>query len=276
MNDSSQTGWTQGPGVSLRYRISGGGRHGLVLLHELGGGLESWDEVVRELGDEFRVLRFDQRGAGFSEKPRSEFTLADHVADLERVIAAAGFQPPFHIAGVAAGAAIAVLYAAAHPGAVGKLALCAPALTADPARRDYLAERSAAAVKGGMRAIADTVLARSYPETTIRDRAAFQAYRARFLANDPVCYAYANMALANVDLADTLRRLDSPVLVVAGDKDMVRPLDDVRSLAESVPASAFLPLDAGHLVPVQAAPELSDALRSFFLAQAKQPVLKVS
>lgn len=276
MSAPSHTGWTDGSDVSLRYCVSGGGQHPLILLHELGGSLESWDEVARYLDSDFRVLRFDQRGAGLSEKPRAAFTLQDHVADLERVIAAAGFAPPFHVAGVAAGAAIAVLYAAAHPGHVAGLTLCAPALTADVARRDYLTERSAAAVKSGMHAISDTVLARSYPDSVIKDRATFHAYRARFLANDPVCYAFANQALAHVDLADTLRRLEAPSLIVAGDKDFVRPPENVRRLADHVPGSSFLMIDAGHLVPVQAPAELSDAMRSFFLSRDNQRALKVS
>ena len=33
-------------GVGLRYELSGGGDRTLVLVHEMGGTLESWDEIA--------------------------------------------------------------------------------------------------------------------------------------------------------------------------------------------------------------------------------------
>ena len=59
-------------GVGLRYELSGAGEKTLVLVHEMGGTLESWDEVVPRLTASRRVLRYDTRGAGMSQKIRGE------------------------------------------------------------------------------------------------------------------------------------------------------------------------------------------------------------
>ena len=54
-----------------------------MLLHEIGGNLESFDSIAPALSERFRVLRYDQRGAGLSEKVRREFSLDTQVDDLE-------------------------------------------------------------------------------------------------------------------------------------------------------------------------------------------------
>src|SRR5260370_36334138 len=96
------------PDVSLHYCVSGGGPRSLVLIHELAGTLESFDRVVPALEADFRILRADQRGAGLSEKVRARFGLDDLVGDALRLLRAAGLAPPYYVAGIASGAAIAV------------------------------------------------------------------------------------------------------------------------------------------------------------------------
>ena len=56
-------------GVSLRYAVEGAGRT-IVLIHEMGGMMESWGLLAPLLAGEWRVVRYDTRGAGFSEKIR--------------------------------------------------------------------------------------------------------------------------------------------------------------------------------------------------------------
>ena len=69
-------------GVSLHYELAGARGRSVVLLHELGGTLHSWDAVVPRLAARFRVLRYDQRGSGGSEKVRREFSNDTLVGDF--------------------------------------------------------------------------------------------------------------------------------------------------------------------------------------------------
>jgi 3-oxoadipate enol-lactonase len=121
--------------VSLHYRVSGRGPRSLVLIHELAGTLESFDRVVPALAADFRVLRADQRGAGLSEKVRAPFGLDDLVADALALMPIAGLEPPYYVAGIASGAAIAAALALRRPDQVAALALCAPSLGTNPDRR---------------------------------------------------------------------------------------------------------------------------------------------
>ena len=104
--------WIEVNGTSLRYELSGGGDDVLVLVHEMGGTLDSWDQVMPLLSPGRRVLRHDWRGAGMSEKLRAPPTfdiLADDIALHElvwRMEAQAREQ----------GAAIALSLALSHAG----------------------------------------------------------------------------------------------------------------------------------------------------------------
>src|SRR5262245_45977661 len=86
--------WTEANGVSIHYQLSGRGPS-VVLLHEMGGTLDSWDGIAPTLSERFRVLRYDQRGSGLSEKVRTISTEL-LLADLEAVLAGSGLAAPYH------------------------------------------------------------------------------------------------------------------------------------------------------------------------------------
>ncbi len=66
------------------------------------------------------------------------------------------------------------------------------------------------------------------------------------------------------DSFDTLRRLDRPVLVVAGEEDAVIPVEDARRMQEAVrDARLEIISGAGHLTPVEQPERFVAALRGF-------------
>src|SRR5690606_13029308 len=97
-----------------RYALSGTGTETLVLMHEAGGCLESYEESLPALEKAFRVLRYDQRGFGFSEKAR-ELTFDGVVADLAALLDVLDIRGRIHLAGCAMGADFSVGFAAAYP-----------------------------------------------------------------------------------------------------------------------------------------------------------------
>jgi len=262
---AGQCGFIDAAGVSLRYAVSGEGA-GMILFHELGGSLYSWDDVVPALASEFRVLRFDQRGHGLSEKVRRPFGMHDHASDALAIADATSLSAPFWLVGAAAGAAAALELAARVPAKVAGIVLCAPSLSTDGARRTFLESRVERAVNEGMRAIADESLERSYPDDLRIDKRRFEDYRARWLANDPVCYALATRALIESRLDDAIASIECPCLSIAGSRDRMRPPDYVQSIVGRIRSAHYTQVDCGHLVPVQAPGELASSIRQFIHA----------
>ena len=249
-------------GVSLHYELSGGRGPSVVLFHELGGTLNSWDAVAPRLAARYRVLRYDQRGSGLSEKVRQEFTNDILVEDLEALARALGLNPPYHFVTVAAAATQALRFLEKHPDQVGALVLCNPAPGVDPSRAAALDERAAFAMREGMRASLPTTLVISYPET-LGERSAYEAYRGRYLANDPVGFGFGFRALARTNMLHMLPKIGCPTMVIAGRHDTVRPHAGSAELARKIPRARFELIEAGHFMPSQGPEPLLALLEDF-------------
>ena len=176
--------WIEANGASLRYELSGSGKETLVLVHEAGGCLESYEDALPGLEKEFRVLRYDQRGFGFSEKVR-ELSFANVVADLAGLLDALKITAPVHVAGCAMGADFSVGFAARHPGRVAKLVLASPNIDSNAARSAPSVERAALVEREGIRAAMKASHDRSYPENLrALNRERFQRYQSRWVCKD--------------------------------------------------------------------------------------------
>ncbi|MFD6895200.1 alpha/beta fold hydrolase [Rhodococcus sp. NPDC060086] len=73
----------------------------LILVHGWPDTHALWDRVVPHLADEFRIIRFDNRGAGASTVPRNvdDYRLAHLASDLFAVIDAMSPDAPVHLLG---------------------------------------------------------------------------------------------------------------------------------------------------------------------------------
>ena len=249
-------------GVSLHYELAGARGRSVVLLHELGGTLNSWDAVAPRLAARFRVLRYDQRGAGLSEKVRQEFTNDILVEDFAALAKTIGLDPPYHFVTVAAAATQALRFLEKHPERVGALVLCNPAPGVEASRAGALDERAAFAVREGMRASLPTTLALSYPPN-LGERTAYEAYLGRYLANDPVGFGFAFRALARTNMLHMLPQVRCPAMVVAGRHDTVRPHVGSAELAKKIPGARFELIEAGHFMPTQSPASLVALLEDF-------------
>src|SRR3954452_2416234 len=108
-------------GVSLRYAAEGSGKP-IVLIHEMGGSLESWGLVAPLLASRRRVIRYDTRGAGFSEKIRGAITIDTMTDDLVALLDALGIAEKVTLGGTAVGGAIALHTAHRFPQRIAALA----------------------------------------------------------------------------------------------------------------------------------------------------------
>src|SRR4030095_8246992 len=130
-------------GAGFRYELAGSGASTLVLVHEMGGTLESWDEVVPRLAPPRRVLRFDTRGAGMSQKIRGELQVDTMADDIAALLDALGIKGTVALAGVAVGGATALHFAARHPQRTSAVVVGSPATGLAPDRRAAGLERAA-------------------------------------------------------------------------------------------------------------------------------------
>ncbi|WP_158914898.1 alpha/beta fold hydrolase [Caulobacter sp. S45] len=242
--------WIDANGVSLRYALRGQGGPLVVLVHEMGGCLESWDPVVALLEPRARLLAYDARGAGLSEKPTGEFSLDDLVDDLAALLDGLGLSEPAVLVGCAVGAAVAMRFATRRPERTSALVALAPAMGIEPARRPATLELAEALEREGVRSRVDLRFDHSYPLAYFEGRTDRAEVRARLLHNDSRSYAQAYRMLCGMDLSADLPRIAAPTLVLAGRQDGTRPPSLVEPVARAIPQACFEVIDSGHVMHI--------------------------
>src|SRR5262249_45146536 len=259
--------WMDVNGISIHFDLAGDGPS-VVLLHEMGGTLDSWDGIYPALNQRFRTLRYDQRGSGLSEKVRQPITTELLVDDLEAVLQGSALSPPYHFVTVAAATMQGLIYTTRHPERVASFVFCNPFTGADASRVAALEERAGLAEREGMRTAIPVTLDKSWP-ADIGERAAYATYRGRYLAHDPVCFAAMNRAIARPNVANPAQDTTRPTMVVAGRFDQVRPPAASEQFARTIPGARFELIDAVHMMPAQAPAALLALLQDFLGSQAR-------
>jgi 3-oxoadipate enol-lactonase len=250
-------------GVALRYELTGKGDRTLVLVHEMGGSLESWDGVAPRLAESRRVLRYDTRGAGLSQKVRGELSLDTMADDIVALLDTLGIAGKVALAGIAVGGAIALHFAARHPDRASAIAVGSPATGIAPDRRAAALERVAKIESAGMAYAVEDSMRNGYAPELRDDIGRFERYRARWLGNDPASYATIWRMLAATNMQDELTRLRRPVLVIGGNLDRVRPPPLAEAVARAIPGARYVEIRTGHYMAVQTPDLVSDCIDEF-------------
>jgi 3-oxoadipate enol-lactonase len=249
--------------IALRYELSGKGDRTLVLVHEMGGSLESWDEVVPRFAKSRRVLRYDTRGAGMSQKARGELTFGTMAADIAALLDTLGITGKVALAGVAVGGAIALQFAAQYPERASAVIVGSPATGIAPARRVAALERLAKIEAGGMAFAVEDAMHNGYAPELRGDIKRFEQFRARWLGNDPASYATIWRMLANADMQETLSKIRCPALVIGGSLDRVRPPPIAEEVAKAIPGARYTEIRTGHYMAVQTPDLIANCIDEF-------------
>jgi 3-oxoadipate enol-lactonase len=256
--------WIEANGVVLRYELSQPASQTVILLHEAGGSIESWDAVMPDIQQRHRTLRYDQRGFGMSERA-SVLSLEIMVNDLVALLDALQITEPCHLAGMAIGGSIAMAFAAAHPNRVASVIATSPVTGGLPeSAKVSLEQRAVKLQREGMRSVVDASLQRSYPMSLRQDACRFEQYRGRFLANDPCSFAALSRAFLTLDLSRQFSNIQCPTLLVGCEEDGIKPASECEQVAALLPDGHYVKAASGHFIAVQT-PDLFVKLMQTFL-----------
>jgi pimeloyl-ACP methyl ester carboxylesterase len=101
-------------GIELYYELNGQAGDPLVLVHGSWGDHHAWDQIVPTLVRSFRVLTYDRRGHSQSERPTTQGSVRDDIADLTALIEHLDLGPA-HILGNSFGGVIVLGLAKERP-----------------------------------------------------------------------------------------------------------------------------------------------------------------
>jgi 3-oxoadipate enol-lactonase/4-carboxymuconolactone decarboxylase len=238
--------------IRCYYRLHGSDACPVVVLaHSLGLDHGLWDALTADLLPHCRVLRYDIRGHGATDAPGGDYRIEQLGRDVLALADALGIET-FAFCGLSLG------------GMVGQCLANTTARLTDPG---VMEERRRMALEGGMSAVVDVALARSFSRRTlVSDPPAVQWARRTWLTASAEGYAASCAAIRDLNLTSTLDRIRVPTLVIAGDLDQSMPWDDhSRLLAEAIPGAAVVRLPAAHLSNLERPRSFSAAVLEFLL-----------
>lgn len=236
-------------GTRIHYLLDGDGPSTIVLINGLADDAESWGFQMEDfLAAGHRVLRIDNRGIGKSDAPPGPYTSRMLADDAKAVIDGLGIER-FHLMGVSMGGMIAQEYALAYPDDLASATFaCTYAAPGPFCTRMFSMWEDMAPVTGVPFIMRDVFLwAFTVPFFSERPEAAAE-FEAGMAAMTMTSEAYLAQ-LAVIRRHDTTARiaaLDVPVLVLAGEEDILIPVALSRELAGLIPGAEWATVPGGH------------------------------
>jgi class 3 adenylate cyclase/alpha-beta hydrolase superfamily lysophospholipase len=269
--DAPEVSYARSGDVSLAYIVTGSGPPDLVFVHGFVGNIETaWEQPLRvaffeRLGSFARVIEFDRRGTGLSDRVREVPTLETRMDDLRAVMDAAGSERAAVVATFEAGS-MAALYAATYPERVGALVLYNP-IAKGVWAADYPFARTEEEWRAELAEIrerwGDSDFFAEFARAVAPSRAddpAFLRWVAkvhRTGASPAAALAITRMA-RDVDIRDVLPSIRVPTLVL----HLARYADESRYVAERIPGSRRVEVP-GEDTMFFLAPGIGDEIQRF-------------
>lgn len=248
-------------GVRIAYSVTGSGpvlvRAGNWYTHlQHDWDLSGWSAFLRQLQKRFRLVRYDVRGTGLSDRFPTEISTETLLRDLEAVVDALDLGR-FSLLGISQGGAVSVLYALDHPERVSHLVLL-NALVRGAAFRDgvgqggEVVDAMRALIRRGwgsddpsFRAIFTTQM---MPSATQEQQQKWNELE-RLSVSPDVAERMFSAIHTEINVADRVGELRVPTLVMHVREDRRVPFEEGRLIAAHTPGAKFVPLPgANHVI----------------------------
>jgi pimeloyl-ACP methyl ester carboxylesterase len=252
------TGYTHSGEVSIAYQVIGSGPIDLVLVPGWLSNIEVfWEEpnIVRffeKLTTFSRLILFDKRGTGLSERSIDAATLEERMDDVRAVLDAVGSSQAA-LLGYSEGGSMCTLFAATHPDrtaaliTIGSYArrLRAPDYPFFTSREDALKAVEAVAADWGGPVWIDIRM------PSVADDPIIRQWWAKFLRMSASASSAAALQRLNIeiDLRHVLPSIRVPTLILHAKNDRVIPIGAGRYMADHIPNAKFVEVDAMDHLP---------------------------
>jgi pimeloyl-ACP methyl ester carboxylesterase len=266
-------------GIKICYEMHGEGEP-IILVHGWGGSKDGWFVQVDALSEYFKVVIFDNRGAGKSSKPNYPYTMDMYADDIHGLLEFLNIKKT-HLLGESLGGMIALNFILKYPEQVNKFILINswPGFPNEQGPDMYSKGKT------------------EYYEELKKDplnaflkgaKASYSREFFKMMQNDPKKKFFGLWSvedLVNIDLAnpstpednnnaanavkghnvtDRLHEIKSETLLICGEKDRIATLSVQRKIHEQIPNSAFKVIkDARHAVSKEKAPEVNENIINF-------------
>ena len=241
--EPGETRYAKSGDLSIAYQVTGEGPDlvcvaGSLSHVELGWETPATAPIYRRLARFARLITFDKRGMGLSDRSAALPTLEERMDDVRAVMDAAGSESAA-LVGMSEGGPMSLLFAATYPERVSALVLWSTfaRLSWAPDYPFGVEQQLGDAFCDQMETAWGT--GRVWPMISTNDSPDDEATRRRYARLErnsatPAMASAANRFALMVDAREALGTISAPTLVVHRSDDPVTPLEHGRYLAEHI------------------------------------------
>ena len=245
------------------YTVEGKGPH-LFLIHGIGAARDAWRYVLPELHEDFTCITFDLLGHGTSPVPDKELSLEDLVSDLEALRKRLGIEKA-HFAGHSLGGMIGPAYARKYPERVltlGLLSTAAGRTIEDLAKLKAVEEQL---LNSGISATLPTLVSRWFTDEFIeQNKNLVQRRLDQIIHTNPRVFLNVFRIYASTEMANWLKEITAPSLVLTGENDGGCNPRLNRFIAKELPNSKLIILDGlKHSILLEAPRQVAAHIKRF-------------
>ena len=251
-------------GIPIRYEDTGGDGPAVLFSHGFMMDHTMFDAQVERLSDDYRCVRWDERGFGDTPAP-ADFSYWDSADDAAGLLDHLGIDEAVWV-GMSQGGFLSLRGALAHPDKVRGLVLIDSDSAVDPPEVLEGYRGMIAVADGdddeGFEAVLETVAGMILGTEELAAEW-IPKWRAR-RGTSPLAVT-GNTLLSRDDITDRLGEITCPALVVHGTADMAIPFDHGQAVAEGLPnCKGLVAVDGAAHAPNMSHPDVvNDALEQF-------------
>ncbi len=247
----------------------------LVVLNGIMMSTTSWQSFIEPLSRHFSLLLVDQRDQGRSDYMDRQYDIELHARDLEELFISIDAKE-VNLLGVSYGGQIAELYALEYGERLNSLILSNTVGRITP----YLAElgeawKEAARLNDGERFFT-LAIPFIYSDSFYNSKLAWLKSRQKAfkeLLTEEWFKGFCRLASSNIDFSvvDRLNEIKVPTLLLAADRDIVTPVEEMELLHAKIPDSELLIIhDAGHAAFLEKQEEFLTAVTGFVIKKTSK------
>ena len=269
MSEEYTLKYTESGGLTIAYQIWGSSEDTLIyvpgMISHLEAGLEDQDYLawIRALSKFFRVIIFDKRGQGLSDRDASAPNLEERMDDISSIVKAEKLDQ-FFLLGLSEGASISLIYAATYPQKVKSVAVFGGTARFTKSD-DYRLMPEAKKMKENLLEKWGTGSSGNIfcPQRMPEKQSSF-AKLERMVCNPKTLESVLEL-LTRIDIRASLPDIKLPVIVMHSRDDVAISKLNGRYLADNIPGAKYIEYpNGGHLPWHEERESIIKDLKSFF------------
>lgn len=246
--------------ISLYYESVGTGKP-LLFLHGLGSCGADWLLQIPYFSQNYQVITPDLRGHGKSQKQADSYAIADLAKDMAELLEALEIAS-CDVVGLSLGSFVALQLALDFPQKVKSLTLAGTTSCIKDVGQFLLSLKKILITLCPMWLVAKMVAYGCFPEQ--KKNGLRTLCEERLKTNDKKVYQKLFLALLSYDVAARLSEIRCPVLLIAGEHDLLLPARHAEKMAQLLShATLYTIKGAGHVMPIDSAEAFNKRLGEF-------------